>query len=952
MSPSDGERQLLVILDSHGIIYRSYFALREGFTVRRTGEPVAAVYGYANSLLHVLSELKPTHLIAAWDGPAKTFRHDAFEDYKATRQPMPDELTPQVARVRQLLDAFRIPVIEVPGYEADDVLGTLALQAVEAGVDTFIVTLDNDLVQLVRPGLRLFMFRPYQRDYVTYDVDKVRERWGFEPPRMVDYKALVGDVSDNIPGVRGIGEKGAVALIERWGGVPEILEHLDEVTPPRAQKALTEGREDALRSLELARIVTDVPGVRLDLDVARIRDYDRDAVLALFRELEFRSLVSRLPEQGPGAELPAEAAEPSRAQPAPAEERDYRVVTTPEELADVVAKVRAAGRFAFALVADEEHPMRAAESLVGIALSIEAAHAWYVPFGHKDGIAPAAGEQQALALDGAEAPADAEPAEPEVVQLTQAQVLAALAPLFTDPDIERVAHNAKNAMLALAEAEGGFWTESIDFDSMIAGYLLGEGNITVRGLAFDRFGQELVDPLVLLGVGRKKLRYSGTTPEACAAYAAGNADFALRLAEVLTPQLEASGVDQVFEQIDLPHVPVLARMEQFGLALDVPVLQRLGADLTQRITEAERAVYDAVGHEFQIGSPQQLSQVLFEELRLPRTRKTATGWTTDAQALEGLRAVHPAVDAVLTWRELTKIKSTYVDTLPLQMNPRTGRVHTVFSQVTAATGRLSSNDPNLQNIPVRGDTGSEVRRAFVARDVGDDPLLLSIDYSQIELRVLAHVSGEEELRRAFEAGEDIHAATSSRVFGVPLSEVTPEMRRRAKVFNFGVLYGLTAFGLSSREGISRDDAEEFISAYFKAYPRVAAWREQTVAEARTLGYAETLTGRRRYIPELRSGDRNRRQGAERIAMNMPIQGTAADIIKIAMNRIDAELLERRERGKRARMVLQVHDELIFELPREELEEVREVARRLMPSLELAVPLDLDEKWGRSWGDME
>ena len=392
-------------------------------------------------------------------------------------------------------------------------------------------------------------------------------------------------------------------------------------------------------------------------------------------------------------------------------------------------------------------------------------------------------------------------------------------------------------------------------------------------------------------------------------------------------------------------------MEQYGLAVDREALAILGAELAELSEAAQAEVFSAVGHEFQIGSPQQLSHVLFEELELPRTRKTARGWTTDANALEPLRQAHPAVEAVLRWRELTKIRSTYVDTLPGQIHPVTGRVHTVFSQTTAATGRLSSNDPNLQNIPVRSEIGAAVRNAFIARDCGEDPLLLSLDYSQIELRILAHVSGDEELRRAFLAGEDVHRATASNVFKVAPDEVDVEMRRRAKVFNFGVLYGLTAFGLSQREGIPRDEAEEFIRAYFAAYPQVAHWRDAVVAEARERGYAETLTGRRRYIPELRSRNHNRRLGAERIAINMPIQGAAADIIKIAMNRIDTELVAHRASGGRARMVLQVHDELLFELPREELDSVREIACRLMPAVQLSVPLELDEKYGRSWGEM-
>ncbi|MFN8584643.1 MAG: DNA polymerase I [Dehalococcoidia bacterium] len=932
MPSNDVEKPLLVILDSHGIIYRSYFALRDVLTVRRTGEPVAAVYGYANSLLYVINELHPRYIMAAWDGPQPTFRHEADETYKATRVSMPDDLRPQVGYVRKLLDAFRIPVIEAPGYEADDVLGTLAAQGRDAGLDVVIVTLDNDIVQLIQPGVRVYMFRPYQRDYVLYDEERVRDRWQFEPRQMVDYKALVGDTSDNIPGVRGIGEKGAVALIQQWGTVEAMLDHLDEVKPPRAQKALSEGKDIALHSKHLATIVCDVPGVQLDLERAAVRDYDRDGVLELFRELEFRSLVSRLPEHVTDVPLPER---PPRPEP-PAEQPVYEVVTSLAALTDVVQRIRAAGRFAFDLVANDPHPMRAADQLVGLGLSVASGQGWYVPFGHA---------QASLFLEGIAGTGGQ-------FQLEQSDVLRTLEPVFTDPEIERVAHNGKNAMLALAEARDGFWTGAITFDTMVAAYLLGDSNVTVRGLAFDRVGHELVDPKVLLGTGRKALTFAQTTPEACCAYSAGNADLALRLADLLGPELDQTGVRAVFADVDMPHLPVLARMEQFGLALDVEVLHQLGEDLVDRIDAAEHAVYEAVGHEFQIGSPQQLSSILFEELRLPKTRKTATGWTTDADALEALRGVHPVIEAVLQWRELTKIKSTYVDTLPLQVNPRTGRVHSVFSQVTAATGRLSSNDPNLQNIPVRTDVGNAVRRAFVARDCGEAPVLLSFDYSQIELRVMAHVSGDAELRRAFEAGIDIHAATSSRVFKVPLAEVTPDMRRRAKVFNFGVLYGLTAFGLSSREGIPRDEAEAFITAYFEAYPDVAEWRANTVAEARSRGYAETLTGRRRYIPDLRSPDRNRRMAAERMAMNMPIQGTAADIIKIAMNHIDAELLERRRRGKLARMVLQVHDELIFELPAEELDEVREIARRLMPSIELSVPLVLDEKSGRSWGDME
>jgi DNA polymerase-1 len=930
---STERKPLLVILDSHGIIFRSYYALRDVLTVRRTGEPVSAVFGYANSLLTVFNELNPTHVIAAWDESGPSLRKERDERYKAQRTAAPDDLVPQFARVRELLDAFHIPTIGRAGYEADDILGTFAAQAAAQGIDTVIVTLDNDIVQLIQPHVRVYMYRLYQRDYVMYDEDGVRERWGFEPRQMIDYKALMGDTSDNIPGVKGIGEKGAKQLIDEWGTLENMIEHLDEVKPPRAQKALTEGLDEARLSKELATIVTEVPELELSLEGAELQDYDRERVMKLFQEMEFRSLINRLPAStrkrggAPAAGL--------------ASAGTYEAVTTSEQLKQVVAAVRKAGRFAFDLVADDAHPVRAADCLVGISVSCSEESGWYIPFGHRDATAEG---QQALMAD--------ENAAASVEQLSRSEVFEGLLPLFTDEGIERIGHDAKFGLLALAETRGGAWTSSIDFDTQVAAYLLGDLNMTLQRLAFDRLGAETVEPKDFLGIGRKAIPFAEAPVDDVMRYSASNADFILRLAAVLGPELEASELVSVFENIDLPHIPVLARMEQFGVALDTSALAKLSVDLVERIALAERETYDAVGHEFKLGSPVELSQVLFDELGLPRTRKTKTGYTTDANALEALREAHPVVNAILGWRELTKIKSTYVDALPLQVNPRTNRVHTVFSQATAATGRLSSNDPNLQNIPVRTELGQEVRRAFVARDCGEDPVLLSIDYSQIELRVLAHVSGDDGLRQAFADGQDIHAATASSVFGVELDAVTPEMRRRAKVFNFGVLYGLTAFGLSQREGVDFEEANAFITAYFEAYPKVQAWRERTVEEARTKGYAETLTGRRRPIPDLHAGNRTRRQAAERIAINMPIQGTASDIIKIAMNQIDQELLARRSEGKLARMVLQVHDELIFELPRTELDEVREVARRLMPSLELAVPLDLDEKLGKSWGDWE
>ena len=805
---------LLVILDSHGIIFRSYYALRDVLPPTRTQEPIAAVFGYANSLLTVLRGLKPTHVIAAWDASEETFRKARDERYKAHRDAVPDDLVPQFGRVREMLDAFRIPVVEKVGYEADDILGTLAEQAYEQGVRVTIVTLDNDMIQLVRPGVDVYMYRPYQKDYILYRPDVVRDRFGFEPKQMIDYKALVGDTSDNIPGVRGIGEKGAKSLIERYGSLEAMIENLAELEPKRTRTALEEGLDEAILSKELATIICDVPDVELDLNAARLKDYDRQAVVDLFHALEFRSLIARLPSSD---------ADDAAATIAPSDEPEgeYTTVTDRALLDALLARVRATGQFAYQVVADDSHPVRASQSLVGIAISAAPEEAAYVPFGHRL-------ESQGSLLD--DAPAGG-------AQLSRAEVFEVLGPIFAEQGIQRYGHDSKYGMLALGMADAAMWPASDDFDTQVAAYLLGDANISLQRLAFGRLHQDTVAPKTFLGSASKAIPFSRAPIDDVSKYACIEVDAIHRLVEPLRKELDEAELLSVFEDVDMPHVPVLARMEQWGIALDRSVLEELDRELTEKIAAAEQACYDAVGHEIKIGSPQELSHVLFDEIGLPKTRKTKTGYTTDADALEPLRTAHPIVDAILNWRELTKIKSTYVDTLPHQVNPASGRVHTVFSQVTAATGRLASNDPNLQNIPVRSDIGQLVRGAFIARDCGDDPIFLAIDYSQIELRVLAHISGDDELRRAFREGRDIHRATASNVFKKAESEVTGEDRRRAKVFNFGVLYGLTAFGMSTREGIPRDEAEAFITAYFGAYPSVQEWRERTVEEARERGDA-------------------------------------------------------------------------------------------------------------------
>jgi DNA polymerase-1 len=904
-------KPLLVLLDGHGIIHRAYHAVKEPLTVRKTGEVVTVVYGFANTLLSVLQELKPTHLAVTLDKGKPTLRIEKDANYKAHRPEMPDDLRDQIGRCRELIEAFGVPIYELEGYEADDVLGALARQAAEQGVEIWLVSLDSDIAQLVQPGVHLYMYRPYQRDSVLYETpEDVRERYGVWPHQMPDLKGLKGDTSDNIPGVPGVGDKTAVKLIEQFGSVEGVLEHVDEVEPERLREALRSHREQAERSKDLATIDADAP-VTLDLEACRFDRYDRQRVLDLFRELEFRSLVPRLPEIEPAVGEAAPAAEAAVV--------DYRLVRTAEDLEALARRIEAQRSFTFDTETTDLDAMRA--RLVGLAIALGPGEAFYVPVGHR------------MAPD----------------QLPLDVVLRRLGPLFEDEGIEKTAHNAKYDMVILANE--GVWPRNVVFDTMIAAYLLGEGGggLSLKWLASKHLGVEMTPISALIGKGGKQLCMADVEVEAAGRYAAADADMTGRLRPGLEEELRHHNLWPLFVDVEMPLVPVLVRMEMVGVAVDVAVLREMSIVLGREIARMEDEIYGQVGHRFNIGSPQQLGQVLFEELKLPKTRRTKLGYSTDAQAVEALRNLHPIIDQIQGYRELTKLKSTYVDALPALINPRTGRVHTDFNQTTAATGRLSSSNPNLQNIPVRTELGGQVRRAFVARDFGPEPLLLSADYSQIELRIMAHITEDPGLVGAFMRDEDIHAATASQVFGVPLDQVTSEMRRRAKVFNFGVLYGLSEFGLSTREHISREDAGEFIKTYFAKYPGIRRYIEQTVQRTRELGYAETLLGRRRYIPEIRSANAVVRQAAERAAVNMPVQGTAADIIKIAMNRIDAEMEARR---LKSRMILQVHDELIFECPAAELDEVRKLALEIMPRpLEMKVPLKVDTKVGKNWGEM-
>ena len=914
MSLFPQERQpLLMIMDGHAMVHRSFRAISQqrNLTSSATGEDTTGVYGFANVFLRALQEWNPAYCAIAFDTSAPTFRHQQFEDYKAQRPPSPPELRPQFDRVKQLMAAFGVPVFELDGWEADDVIGTLTRQAEEAGVDSVILTGDRDTFQLISPRVRVDLASSIQ-DRKVYNEEELAERYsGLTSAQQPDFKALVGDSSDNIPGVPKVGEKRAAALLNDYRSLEGIYENLDAVKPPSVKTALSENRERAFENRKLMTIDRDAP-VMLDLEQCRFWRYDRRDVVTLLTELEFFSVVSRVPNpDGADATESDSAHEPETA-------TDYTVVQSQAQLDSMIAAIEETGSFTFDTETTDLDAMRA--QLAGLSFAIAPGRAWYIPVGHREG--------QQLPLES---------------------VLAAVRPLFESPDIAKCAHNANYDMTVLANH--GVRFANVDFDTMIAAHLLGRSynQLGLKDLSLNELGHEMTNIKELIGSGRKQITFDQVDIPPAADYAAADADITFRLRDVFEPQLERDNLRGLMDDTELALLPVLVTMQRHGIKMDSGVLHEMSADLYRQTEQIKSDIYQSVGHEVNLDSPKQLSDLLFAELGLPKTRRTKTGYSTDANALEGLKGIHPVVDGILEYRQVSKLKSTYVDALPDMVNPHTGRVHTSYNQTGSATGRISSSDPNLQNIPIRTELGRQVRRAFVA-DGAPDWQLFSADYSQIELRVLAHLSQDSGLLEAFRRGEDIHASTASLMFEVPINEVDSEMRRIAKVLNFGVIYGLSPHGISQQTGFTREQGREFIDTYFAKYPGISDYLETVKAQARADQYVETALGRRRYLPEINSPNFNTRGGAERMAINMPIQGTAADIMKLAMvrvqRRLDAEEMQ-------TKMLLQVHDELVFETPREELDALRDLVFDEMPAaMTLDVTLKVDAKWADNWGDME
>ncbi len=963
----------LMLLDGNGLIYRGYFALINTPLTTSRGELVTAVFGFTNIVLRAIQDVRPEHVAVAFDLPAPTFRHEAYAEYKATRQRMPDDLRDQIPKVREVVAALGIPVYELEGYEADDAIATLVGQAEAAGLDTTIVTGDLDMLQLVSERTRLLVsLRGGIANTVVYDVARINERYGLRPDQMLDYKALKGDPTDNIPGVPGVGEKTAASLVATWGDLEGLYAHLDEATPARFREPLAEARERLFQSRDLMRLVRDLP-LTLDLAAAELGRYDREAVIRIFREYEFRTLIERLPPvageraEDAAAALASAGETMAAAHPPGAPPRQPRSLVG-EGLGlqlsldfDAVGPAPAA---AGPVAADAGDTVDAAAAAAADAAGADATAARPTPLGDLRAALAAAvadpGRLEAVGIAEVAGLRDWLEAQPDVAAALVAddprprrgtplalalaghdgRVVVAEGPagvgalrrLVEAVGTPLVGHEVKPILVARFVDDERAVAHPVAFDTQIAAYVL---NAALRSQSIDDVAAERLDIILPTGAG---------TPAGVRAGLEALAALAVRPS--LADALVAASLDRLFREVELPLIPVLARMEAVGVALDREALGVLDREFATEIARLERDIHESVGHEFNLGSPKQLEQVLFFELDLPRGRRTKTGYSTDATVLEELRPAHPMIDKLLDWRTYTKLRSTYVEALP-SLLADDGRLHTTFHQAVAATGRLSSSDPNLQNIPIRTPLGRRIRRAFVAGEPGK--VLLAADYSQIELRILAHVSGDAHLRDAFAREADIHRETAARVLHKDAADVTADERSMAKMVNFGIAYGMSDFGLSSRAGISRAEAQEFIANYFATYSGISYYMLHIKEVARRDGAVETLLGRRRAIPELDAHNPSLRAAGERMAINMPIQGTAADIMKIAMIRVADRLAAG---GFGARMLLQVHDELLFEVPAGEVERLARMVRETMEgAIPLDVPLTVDVKVGDDWEAM-
>jgi len=897
----------LYLIDGSSYIFRAFYGIKQ-FLSNSKGLPTNAIYGFASMLLKILREEQPEYIAIIFDPKGKTFRHEMYKEYKANRKETPDDLKPQIPYIINLVEVFNIVSMQQEGFEADDLIGTISKKAEKKGFDVTIVSGDKDMMQLISPKIKMLDTMKNK----TFGEKEVKEKFGVEPGRVTEVMGLMGDSSDNIPGVPGIGPKTATTLIQNFGDIENLLKNLEQIKKKSLKNKLLEYTEQARLSKKLCTIDTNL-NLPVGIEEMKAKKLDSKRIITLFKQLEFAALLSKIEL---GNEKWVESGK-LRGWKSDTDKKKYKLVFSEKELDKIIIQVKNKGLLSIDLETTSVFPMEA--EIVGISISIIPHDAYYIPVRHDYPGAPA--------------------------QLNRDMVLGKLKSVLEDKKIKKIGQNIKYEIIVFQNS--GIKIKNIYFDTMIASYLINPSkhNHNLEDIALEYLDYRVITYKEVVGSGSKEVGFNKVDLETAASYSGEDADITLQLSKKLLPALETDALVSLLNNVELPLAEALAEIEINGVKINKNFLKKMSKDLEKDISLSAQKIYDMAGEKFNINSPKQLSELLFEKLKIPPLKKTKTGYSTDMSVLEQLATGYPLPAEIISYRQLSKLKSTYVDALPLLVNSKTGRIHTSFNQTVTATGRLSSSNPNLQNIPIRTDLGRKIRKAFIAEK---NHLLLSADYSQIELRILAHLSEDEVLIEAFKKGEDIHAQTGARIFNVFPNMVDSNMRRMAKAVNFGIIYGISPFGLSKNIRVSLKEAKEFIDHYFALYKGVKSYIEQTITDARKNGYVTTILNRRRYLPELNSKNRQMKEFAERTAVNTPVQGSAADLIKIAMINISRAI---KSKNLKSKMILQVHDELVFEIPEAEKKMMVDLVNKEMEGvMELKIPLIVDTWIGKNWGE--
>ncbi len=902
MPETGNKRERLFLIDGYALVYRAYFAFIKRPLINSKGQNTSAIFGFINTLLRILKTEMPDHIAVVLDSKEPTFRHEKYKEYKATREKMPEDMVSQLELLKEIVRAFNIPVIEMPGYEADDIMGTLAKLAEKEDAETFLVTGDKDFMQLISDRVKMYKPAKANEEPEIIDDEGVRKKFGVDPEHVIDVLALMGDSSDNIPGVPGIGEKTAIPLIQEYGAVENLLKNIDKVEKKGIRTKLSENSTEALLSKELVTIDTKVP-LNISFHDLNAREWDMEKLTSLLTELEFNTILQQL-----GITPATTDNSGKRTDTIAAASIKYKTVTDKKTFDSMIEELKSAGIISFDTETTSRNPLTT--TVIGISFAHRKGKSWFIPL--------------------------------ENHSIPDAHLKRELQKLFSSKTLKG-GQNIKFDILALRSLD--LPVSNPIYDTMIGAYILRpDGQHNLDTLAREHLGYQMISYSDLVGAGKDQISIRDVNMDELVNYACEDADITLQLWDKLRKDLLSMDAFDLCEQIEFPLINVLVEMEATGVCIDTDFLRNLSKKLSGELLKLREHIYKEAGYEFNINSTQQLSKVLFDKLALPPVKKTKTGYSTDTSVLERLKGAHPVIDMLLEYRQYTKLQSTYIDALPKLINPKTNRVHTSFNQTITQTGRLSSSNPNLQNIPIRTDLGRSIRKAFIA--TSKDHRIMASDYSQIELRIMAHVSNDKGLLDAFNNGEDIHATTAAKVFDVPLDEVSPNMRRKAKEINFGIMYGISPFGLSARLEIPQGEAAEIIERYFNRFPNVHNYINETTIKAKKDGYVTTLMGRRRYLPEIASRNKTVQQNAIRQAINMPIQGTAADMIKLAMVRIHEKMMKKKFQS---RMIIQVHDELIFDVHIDELDEMKNlVESEMIGALEMKTPIEVETGVGNNW----